>query len=101
MSSKTLITPITPETLKEWAIREKAYYIEAEKWKAIEENMKRQHEEKLAEWKQKDEEYLNHIKQNEIFTEIKKYSQQEINIAMQQVRIDSLKELIKEYQCDL
>jgi hypothetical protein len=90
-------TSISSETLKEWAIREKAYYAEAEKWKALEENMKRQHEQQLAEWKQKDEEYEKYIKQNEIFIEIKKYSQQEINIAIQQIRIDHLKELIKQY----
>lgn len=86
---------ITPETLKEWAIREKEYYAEAEKWKALEENMKRQHEQQLAEWKRKDEEYEKYVKQSEIF-EIKKYSQQEINIAMQQIRIDRLKELLKD-----
>lgn len=89
---------ITPEILKEWAIREKAYYEEAEKWKALEEKMKREHEQQLAEWKRKDEEYAKYTKQNEIYTEIKKYSQQEINMAMQQLRIDHLKELIKEYQ---
>lgn len=89
---------VTPETLKEWAIREKAYYAEAEKWKAIEENMKIRHDQQLTEWKQKDEEYEKYVKQNEIFTEIKKYSQQEINIATQQIRIDRLKELIKQYQ---
>jgi hypothetical protein len=88
---------ITHEILAEWAIREKAYYAEAEKWKAVEENMKRQHEQQVAEWRQKDEEYENCIKQNEIFIEIKKYSEKEINIAMQEVRIDRLKELIKEY----
>lgn len=95
------MSSITPEILKEWTIREKAYYAEAEHWKAVEENMKRQHEQQLAEWKRKDEEYEKYekyVKQNEIFTEIKKYSQQEINIAMQQVRIDRLKELLKEYQ---
>ena len=89
---------ITPETLKEWAIREKAYYAEADKWKTLEENMKRQHNEQLAEWKRKNEEYERYVKQNEIFEEIKKYSQQEINIAMQQIRIDHLKELLKDYQ---
>lgn len=91
------MSSITHETLKEWAIREKAYYEEAEHWKAVEENMKRQHEQQLAEWKRKDEEYEKYVKQNEIFEEIKKYSQQEINTAMQQVRIDRLKELLKEY----
>jgi hypothetical protein len=59
--------------------------------------MKRQHEQQVADWKQKDEEYEKYVKQNEIFTEIKKYSQQEINTAMQEVRIDRLKELLKEY----
>lgn len=92
------MSSITPEILKEWAIREKAYYAEAEKWKTVEENMKRQHNEQLAEWKRKDEEYERYSKQNEIFEEIKKYSQQEINTAMQQVRIDHLKELLKQYQ---
>ena len=92
------MSSITSETLKEWTIREKAYYAEAEHWKAVEEKMKIQHEQQLAEWKRKDEEYEKYVKQNEIFTEIKKYSQQEINIAMQQVRIDRLKELLKEYQ---
>jgi predicted DNA-binding protein YlxM (UPF0122 family) len=91
------MSSITPEILKEWAIREKAYYEEADKWKAVEENMKRQHEQQVADWKQKDEEYEKYVKQNEIFTEIKKYSQQEINTAMQEVRIDRLKELLKEY----
>jgi len=92
------MSSITSETLKEWAIREEAYYEEAEKWKAVEENMKRQHEQQLAEWKQKDEEYERYVKQSEIFKEIKKYSQQEINMAMQQLRIDRLKELLKQYQ---
>lgn len=96
MTTMTM-SSITSETLKEWAIREKAYYAEAEKWKALEENMKRQRDEQLAEWKRKDEEYERYVKQNEIFEEIKKYSQQELNIAMQQIRIDRLKELLKEY----
>lgn len=92
------MSSITSEILKEWAIREKAYYTEADKWKALEENMKRQRDEQLAEWKRKDEEYERYVKQNEIFEEIKKYSQQELNIAMQQIRIDRLKELLKEYR---
>lgn len=87
---------ITPQMLAEWATREKAYYAEAEKWKALQETMKRQQDEQLAVWKRKDEEYERYTKQNEI-TEIKKYSQQEINIAIQQLRIDRLKELIKQY----
>ena len=89
------MSQVTPETLKEWAIREKAYYAEAEKWKAREEHMKRQQEQQVAEWKRKDAEYERYINQDKMFTEIKKYSQQELNIAMQQLRIDRLKELIK------
>jgi len=88
---------LTSEMLAEWAIREKAYYAEAEHWKAVQENMKRQYDEQLAEWKRKDEEYEKYLKQERIFEEMKKYSQQEINIAIQQIRIDHLKELLKEY----
>ena len=89
---------LTSEMLLEWAIREKAYYAEAEKSKAVQENMKKQHDEQLVEWKRKDEEYEKYLKKERIFEEIKKYNQEEINIAMQQIKIDRLKELLKEYQ---
>ena len=85
------------ETSKELAIHEKVYS-EAERQKEIQEKIKRQHEQQVAEWKRKDEEYEKYVKKHKIFIEIQKYSQQEINIAMQQLRIDRLKELIKEYQ---
>ena len=45
---------LTKEQLAEWAQREKEYYDDAEKWKRVEERMKREHAEHIAEWKRKD-----------------------------------------------
>jgi hypothetical protein len=67
--------------LVEWAQREATYYTDAAKWKRIQDIMR--NEEQVAEWKQ------------ELFTkkerdqeEIKKYTQEEINEAIRQIRID-------------
>ena len=78
------MSSITPEILKEWAIREKAYYTEADKWKALEENMKRQRDEQLAEWKRKDEALKR-------YQELNTYSEQEIREVTHQIRMDRLK----------
>lgn len=77
---------ITKEQLAEWEQREAAYYAEAEKWKRLEEKMKRQHDEQIAEWERID-----------MQKEIKKYTQQEINEAIHQIRIDRLKFILKPY----
>jgi len=72
---------LTKEQLAEWAQREAAYYADAEKWKRVEERMKREHAEQVAEWKQRDIILINQHK----------YSQEEINEAIRQIRIDRLK----------
>jgi len=87
------------------------FQMECEYWKRVEEKMKRQHDEMVADWKRKDEEYLKAINQqnesnkiNEIndkiqkdYAEIKKYSQQEIDEAVRQIRIERLKNLLNPY----
>lgn len=82
------------KTLTEWAQREVAYYVEAEKWKRVEEKMKRQHEEQLAEWKRKDAELEKIIALDKCQEEIKKYTQEEIDEAIRQIRIDRLKNIL-------
>ena len=75
--------PLTKEQLAEWEQREVAYYAEAEKWKQIEEKMKRQQEEQINEWKRKDEALR--------YQELNTYSEQEIREATHQIRMDRLK----------
>jgi len=76
--------PITKAQLTEWDQRELAYYAEAEKWKHLEEKMKRQQEEQIAEWKRKDEAL-------ERYQELNIYSEQEIRDAEYQIKMDRLK----------
>jgi hypothetical protein len=92
---------LSKEQLNEWAQREAAYYVDAEKWKRVEERMKRQHDEQLAEWAIKDialakinESYANRERVQE---EIKKYTQEEIKDAIRQIRIDRLKNILEPY----
>jgi hypothetical protein len=92
---------VTKEQLAEWAQREAAYYADAEKWKRVEERMKRQHDEQLAEWKRQNTELA---KINEAWTkrekdqeEIKKYTQAEIKEAIHQIRIDRIKNILEPY----
>jgi len=85
---------ITKEQLAEWAQREVAYYAEAEKWKQIEEKMKRQQEEKINEWKQKDDASAK-LERDQI--ELNKYSEEEVKEAVRQIRIDRLKILLNSY----
>jgi len=81
------------------------FELDRQRWKRVEEKMKRQHEEMVADWKRKDEEYLKSMNQtNESdekiekdHTEIKKYSQQEIDEAVRQIRMDRLKILLNPY----
>jgi len=82
--------PITKAQIAEWEKRESAYYAEAKKWKQLEEKMKNQNEEQIVEWKQKDAWY-------ETQAELKKYTQQEINEAIHQIRIDRLKIILNPY----
>jgi len=85
------------------------FELDRQRWKRVEEKMKRQHQEMVADWKRKDEEYLKATsettsKTNESdekiekdHTEIKKYSQQEIDEAVRQIRMDRLKILLNPY----
>lgn len=75
--------PITKAQLVEWEQREFAYYAEAEKWKQLEEKMKRRQEEQIAEWKRKDEALR--------YQELNTYSEQEIRDAEYQIKMDRLK----------
>jgi len=77
---------ITKAQLAEWEKREAAYYAEEEYWNQIQEKMKRQQEEQVAEWKRKDQ-----------LIELTKYTQQEINEANHQIRIDKLKFILNLY----
>lgn len=83
--------------LAEWAQREAAYYADAEKWKRVEERMKREHAEHIAEWKRKDIELEKIIAWDKAQIEIKKYTQEEINEAVRQIRIDRLKIILNPY----
>lgn len=74
----------------EWEKREAEYYADAERWKRIEERMKRQQSELEAEWKRKDAQFEKMFK----IEELKKYTQQEINEATHQLRIERLKALL-------
>ena len=73
------------------------FHLDCEYWKRVEENMKRQQEERVAEWKQKDADLAKTECVNEYEIEIKKYSQQEIDEATRQIRIDRLKKLLNPY----
>ena len=70
-------------------------------WQKAEENLKRKNEEMIANWKRKDEEYKRYNeefkKREKLFEEMTKYTQQEIDFAIQQIKIDRLKELLKDY----
>jgi Skp family chaperone for outer membrane proteins len=88
---------LSKEQLAEWAQREAAYYAEAEKWKHLEEKMKREQEKKVAEWQRKDAELEKIIARNKAQEEIKKYSQEEINEAVHQIRTDRLKIILNPY----
>jgi hypothetical protein len=89
------------KTLAEWAQREAGYYAEAEKWKRVEERMKRENDEQNAEWKRKDEalskiiEHWDNVERDKV--EIKKYTAQEINEAIHQIRIERLKHILNPY----
>jgi protoheme ferro-lyase len=76
---------LTKEQLAEWAQREAEYYADAEKWKRVQERMKREQAELEAEWKRRD-----------IFNQ-HKYTQEEINEAIHQIRIDRLKNILNPY----
>jgi hypothetical protein len=92
---------LTKQQLAEWAQREVDYYADAEKWKRVEERMKREHAEQVAEWKRKDtelekiNEYWDKVERDKV--EIKKYTQEEINEAIRQIRIDRLKIILNPY----
>lgn len=88
---------LTKEQLAEWAQREAEYYADAEKWKRVEERMKIDHAEHVAKWKRKDAELEKIIAQNKAQEEIKKYTQEEINEAVHQIRIDRLKIILNPY----
>lgn len=81
----------------EWEKREAEYYADAEKWKHLEERMKREQEKKVAEWKRKDAELEKIIAWDKAQEEIKKYSQEEIKEAIRQIRIDRLKIILNPY----
>jgi hypothetical protein len=89
------------KTLAEWAQREAGYYAEAEKWKRVEERMKREHDEQIADWKRRDEQRQTITKCWEKIErdqeEIKKYTQEEIKEAIRQIRIDRLKIILDPY----
>ena len=92
---------LTKEQVAEWAQREAAYYADAEKWKRVQERMKREQAELEAEWKEKNEalakinEYWNKVEKDKV--EINKYTQEEINEAIHQIRIDRLKIILNPY----
>lgn len=83
------------------------FELDRQRWKRVEEKMKRQHEEMVADWKRKDEEYAqatsdtinesNQSTEKIDNAEIKKYSQQEIDEAVRQIRIERLKILLNPY----
>ena len=99
-------SPISPAFMTQAGYEHALEYFELDRqrWKRVEEKMKRQHEEMVADWKRKDEEYLKAINQTsesnekiEKDIEIKKYSQQEIDEAVRQIRMDRLKILLNPY----
>jgi len=79
-----------------------------EHWTKVGERMKRRQEEQAEEWKRKDAELakLNEAwaratehteKIQRDYAEIKKYSQEEIDEAIRQIRIERLKNLLRPY----
>ena len=82
--SQTSQTLISKAQLAEWEQREAAYYAEAEKWKQLEEKMKRKQEEQIAEWKRKDEALKR-------YQELNTYTKEEIKEVTRQIRMDRLK----------
>lgn len=82
-----------------------------DKWIKLGERMKRQQEEQEEEWKRKDAEYAKAARDTAAiesqksresqkqrdYAEIKKYSQQEIDEAVRQIRIERLKNLLNPY----
>lgn len=86
----------------------KEFEVDCEYWKSVEEKMKRQQEERQEEWKRKDAEiakineawdkaYEHQVKVQRDHAEIKKYSQQEIDDAIRQIRMERLKNLLNPY----
>lgn len=101
-------SPMTPafmtQTGYERALEQ--FELDRQRWKKVEEKMKKQHEEMVADWKRKDEEYAQSTswtinepneKIQKDHAEIKKYSQQEIDEAVRQIRIERLKNLLNPY----
>lgn len=78
---------LTKAQLAEWEQRELAYYAEAEYWNQIQDKMKRQQAEQIAEWKRKDEALQR-------YQELNTYSEQEIRNAEYQIRMDRLKNIL-------
>jgi hypothetical protein len=74
---------LSKEQLAEWEKREAEYYADAEKWKRVQERMKREQVELESEWKRRD-----------IFNQ---YTQEEIKEAIRQIRIDRLKNILNPY----
>ena len=77
-------------------------------WQKMEQDLKQKRENMLAHWKRKDEELKRYNEEFEkreklfeerekLYEEMKKYTQHEIDYAVQQIRIDRLKELLKDY----
>lgn len=63
-----------------------------EYWKRMEQDLKRQQEERMTEWKRKTDAWEKLNRNNEI----KKYTKEEIDEAIHQLRIERLKELLKD-----
>ena len=95
------MSQITKEQIAEWEQREAAYYAEAKRWKQLEEKMKRQQAEQLAQWKRNDEAWEKFYKDQEKFQkdqeELTKYTEEEIKEAIHQIRIDRLKIILNPY----
>ena len=84
----------------------KQFQVDREHWKRIQERMKRQQEEQAEEWKRKDAKLAKineawdkarDLKVELDHAEIKKYSQQEIDEAVRQIRMERLKNLLNPY----
>lgn len=91
-------TPFMTQAGYEQALEE--FQLDCEYWKRLEEKMKRQQEERVAEWKRKDElakTLTLTLTLNPHQDEIKKYSQEEIDEAIRQLRIERLKKLLNPY----
>ena len=81
----------------------KEFEVDCEYWKSVGEKMKRQQEEQQEKWKRKDAEYTKLMKVesqekiDRVHAEIKNYSQQEIDEAIRQIRMERLKNLLNPY----